>query len=217
AYPARSVSPLCAAAPSSANTPSFWPAPASASNSPTRPRTARSSPMARCGPRCGAKAGRPAITPWPMFSASPICRVKFMQRILVLVRHGQSDWNLKNLFTGWKDPDLTELGVQEAHDAGKALKAAGYSFDLAYTSELSRARRTLDIILQELGQTDLPIIRDIALNERGYGDLSGLSKGEAAKNWGEAQVHAWRRSYDVAPPGGESLRDTLARVLPYYV
>ncbi len=140
-----------------------------------------------------------------------------MQRILVLVRHGQSDWNLKNLFTGWKDPDLTELGVQEAHDAGKALKAAGYSFDLAYTSELSRARRTLDIILQELGQTDIPIIRDIALNERDYGDLSGLNKDEAAKNWGEAQVHTWRRSYDVAPPGGESLRDTLARVLPYYV
>ncbi len=140
-----------------------------------------------------------------------------MQRILVLVRHGQSDWNLKNLFTGWKDPDLTELGVQEAHYAGKALKAAGYSFDLAYTSELSRARRTLDIILQELGQTDIPIIRDIALNERDYGDLSGLNKDEAAKNWGEAQVHTWRRSYDVAPPGGESLRDTLARVLPYYV
>src|SRR5690606_6686377 len=121
------------------------------------------------------------------------------------------------LFTGWRDPDLTEQGVREAHDAGRALKAAGYRFDLAYTSELTRAQRTLDIILDELGQTDIPVIRDIALNERDYGDLSGLNKDEAARNWGEEQVHTWRRSYDVAPPGGESLRDTLARVLPYYV
>src|SRR5690606_4692864 len=140
-----------------------------------------------------------------------------MQRILVLVRHGQSEWNLKNLFTGWKDPDLTEQGVREAHDAGRRLKAAGYSFDLAFTSELSRAQRTLDIILEELGETGLPVRRDIALNERDYGELSGLNKDEARENWGEEQVHNWRRSYDIAPPGGESLRDTLARVLPYYV
>lgn len=140
-----------------------------------------------------------------------------MERTLVLVRHGQSEWNLKNLFTGWEDPGLTEQGVKEAHDAGRRLKAEGFSFDLAFTSELSRAERTLDIILQELGQTDIPVKRDIALNERDYGDLTGLNKDEAAKNWGEAQVHAWRRSYDIAPPGGESLRDTLARTLPYYV
>lgn len=140
-----------------------------------------------------------------------------MESTLVLVRHGQSEWNLKNLFTGWKDPGLTELGVEEAHDAGKKLRAEGYRFDLAYTSNLSRAQRTLDIILGELGQTGIPIVRDEALNERDYGDLSGLNKDEARANWGEEQVHIWRRSYDVAPPGGESLRDTLARTLPYYV
>jgi 2,3-bisphosphoglycerate-dependent phosphoglycerate mutase len=140
-----------------------------------------------------------------------------MQSTLVLVRHGQSEWNLKNLFTGWKDPALTELGVKEAHEAGKNLKAGGFKFDLAFTSNLSRAQRTLDIILSELGQTDIPVTRDIALNERDYGDLSGLNKDEARANWGEEQVHIWRRSYDIAPPGGESLRDTLARTLPYYV
>lgn len=140
-----------------------------------------------------------------------------MERTLVLVRHGQSEWNLKNLFTGWRDPDLTELGIEEAHRAGRTLKANGLKFDLAYTSELKRAQKTLDIILDELGQTDLPVVRDIALNERDYGDLSGLNKADAAVNWGEEQVMIWRRSYDVAPPGGESLRDTLARTLPYYV
>jgi 2,3-bisphosphoglycerate-dependent phosphoglycerate mutase len=140
-----------------------------------------------------------------------------MQRTLVLVRHGQSEWNLKNLFTGWRDPGLTEQGVREAHDAGKKLKAEGYSFDLAFTSELSRAERTLEIILDELGQTAIPVRRDIALNERDYGDLSGLNKDEARERWGEDQVQIWRRSYDIAPPGGESLRDTLARTLPYYV
>jgi 2,3-bisphosphoglycerate-dependent phosphoglycerate mutase len=140
-----------------------------------------------------------------------------MERTLVLVRHGQSEWNLKNLFTGWKDPGLTEVGVEEAHKAGRNLKAEGFQFDLAYTSNLSRAQRTLDIILSELGQTTIPITRDVALNERDYGDLSGLNKDEARANWGEEQVHIWRRSYDIAPPGGESLRDTLARTLPYYV
>ncbi|MBV1700487.1 MAG: 2,3-bisphosphoglycerate-dependent phosphoglycerate mutase [Hyphomicrobiales bacterium] len=139
-----------------------------------------------------------------------------MDRLLVLVRHGQSDWNLKNLFTGWKDPDLTPQGVTEADAAGRALKAQGLQFDQAFTSDLLRAQRTLDLMLAQLGQPTLPIIRDQALNERDYGDLSGLNKDDARKKWGEAQVHVWRRSYDVAPPGGESLKDTVARVLPYY-
>lgn len=138
-------------------------------------------------------------------------------RLLVLVRHGQSEWNLKNLFTGWKDPDLTELGIEEARDAGRKLKAQGLQFDIAFTSALKRAQHTLDILLAELGQTSLPTRKDLALNERDYGDLSGLNKDDARKRWGEEQVHIWRRSYDVKPPGGESLKDTLARALPYYV
>ena len=138
-------------------------------------------------------------------------------RLLVLVRHGQSEWNLKNLFTGWRDVDLTDKGVAEARAAGRRLKALGLRFDVAYTSVLKRAERTMDLMLDELGQRDIPIIRDQALNERDYGDLSGLDKDEARKRWGEEQVHVWRRSYDVAPPGGESLKDTAARVLPYYV
>ncbi|MGL4295646.1 MAG: 2,3-bisphosphoglycerate-dependent phosphoglycerate mutase [Aestuariivirga sp.] len=140
-----------------------------------------------------------------------------MDRLLVLVRHGQSEWNLKNLFTGWKDPDLTELGIAEAHEAGQKLKARGLGFDKAYTSVLVRAQHTLRLILDELGQPDLPTIRDQALNERDYGELTGLNKDDARKRWGEEQVHIWRRSYDVPPPGGESLKDTLARALPYYM
>ncbi|CAM5773410.1 2,3-bisphosphoglycerate-dependent phosphoglycerate mutase [Labrys miyagiensis] len=140
-----------------------------------------------------------------------------MSATLVLCRHGQSDWNLKNLFTGWKDPDLTEKGVAEAHEAGKRLKGLGIKFDIAFTSALSRAQRTTAIILEDLGQTGLETIRDQALNERDYGDLSGLNKDEARQKWGEEQVHIWRRSYDVPPPGGESLKDTAARVLPYYI
>ena len=139
------------------------------------------------------------------------------ERLLVLVRHGQSEWNLKNLFTGWKDPDLTEHGVKEATEAGRKLKAEGLVFDVAFTSVLTRAQHTLDLILSELGQTGLPTSKDLALNERDYGDLSGLNKDDARKKWGEEQVHVWRRSYDVPPPGGESLKDTLARTLPYYV
>ena len=138
-------------------------------------------------------------------------------RLLVLVRHGQSDWNLKNLFTGWRDVDLTEQGVAEAREAGRKLKAQGIKFDVAFTSALKRAQRTLDLMLTELGQTTIPIFRNQALNERDYGDLVGLNKDDARKKWGEEQVHIWRRSYDVAPPGGESLKDTLARTLPYYV
>jgi 2,3-bisphosphoglycerate-dependent phosphoglycerate mutase len=138
-------------------------------------------------------------------------------RLLVLVRHGQSEWNLKNLFTGWRDVGLTEKGVAEAHNAGQKLKAEGLHFDVAFTSELVRAQRTLDIVLAEMGQTNITVIKDQALNERDYGDLSGLNKDDARKKWGEEQVLIWRRSYDVAPPGGESLKDTAARVLPYYI
>src|SRR5947199_8305597 len=138
------------------------------------------------------------------------------ERLLVLVRHGQSDWNLKNLFTGWKDPDLTEQGIAEAKDAGRKLKAQGLKFDVAFTSVLTRAQHTLDLILSEIGQTGLPTQKNLALNERDYGDLSGLNKDDARKKWGEEQVLIWRRSYDVPPPGGESLKDTLARRLPYF-
>ena len=140
-----------------------------------------------------------------------------MAGTLVLVRHGQSEWNLKNLFTGWKDPGLTEKGVAEAKAAGQALRAGGLHFDIAFTSDLTRAQNTLKLILEEMGQTGLETRKDIALNERDYGDLSGLNKDDARAKWGEEQVHVWRRSYDVPPPGGESLKDTLARTLPYFV
>ncbi len=140
-----------------------------------------------------------------------------MQRRLVLVRHGQSEWNLKNLFTGWKDPDLTEKGVEEAKEAGRRLKAEGIKFDVAFTSKLKRAQRTGQLMLAELGQRSLPVIEDEALNERDYGELTGLNKDDARKTWGEQKVLMWRRSYEVPPPGGESLRDTVARSLPYFV
>lgn len=140
-----------------------------------------------------------------------------MSGTLVLVRHGQSEWNLKNLFTGWRDVDLTELGVEEAKRAGKALKSKKLKFDIAFTSALKRAQNTNALMLAELDQPRLKTIRDVALNERDYGDLSGLNKDDARKKWGEEQVHVWRRSYDVPPPGGESLKDTGARVWPYYI
>ena len=140
-----------------------------------------------------------------------------MDRLLVLVRHGQSEWNKKNLFTGWKDVDLTEQGIDEARRAGRSVKAEGLSFDIAYTSELIRAQKTLDLMLEEAGLAGLETVRDQALNERDYGDLTGLNKDDAREKWGEEQVHIWRRSYDVPPPGGESLKDTAARVLPYYI
>ncbi|MCB1437493.1 MAG: 2,3-bisphosphoglycerate-dependent phosphoglycerate mutase [Rhodobiaceae bacterium] len=140
-----------------------------------------------------------------------------MERLLVLVRHGQSEWNLKNLFTGWRDVGLTDQGIAEAVAAGQKLKAMGLDFDRAYTSALKRAQNTLDLMLKEIGQQGLETIRDEALNERDYGDLSGLNKDDARAKWGEEQVHIWRRSYDIAPPGGESLKDTAARVLPYYI
>jgi 2,3-bisphosphoglycerate-dependent phosphoglycerate mutase len=140
-----------------------------------------------------------------------------MDRILVLVRHGQSEWNLKNLFTGWRDVGLTDKGVEEAQSAGSKLREEGLTFDIAYTSALKRAQDTLRLILAELDQPGLETVKDQALNERDYGDLTGLNKDDARKKWGEEQVHVWRRSYDVAPPGGESLKDTLARALPYYM
>lgn len=139
-----------------------------------------------------------------------------MNNVLVLVRHGESEWNKLNLFTGWKDPDLTEKGRAEAAKAAQLLKAKGITFETAFTSDLTRAQHTLKIILEGLGQTGLETTRDQRLNERDYGDLSGLNKDDARKRWGEEQVHIWRRSFDVPPPGGESLKDTLARVLPYY-
>ena len=140
-----------------------------------------------------------------------------MERALVLVRHGQSEWNLKNLFTGWENPNLTDKGIAEASNAGKKLKSKNLHFNRAYTSVLTRAQKTLELILDEINQQEIPIVADAALNERDYGDLTGLNKDEARKKWGEEQVHIWRRSYNIAPPGGESLRDTLARVLPYYI
>jgi 2,3-bisphosphoglycerate-dependent phosphoglycerate mutase len=157
-----------------------------------------------------------------MCSASPTpepyrSKELLMTRTLVLVRHGQSEWNLKNLFTGWRDVDLTEQGHAEAKAAGKRLKAKGLKFDIAFTSVLQRAEKTCAHILGELGQAGLKTIRDQALNERDYGDLSGLNKDDARVKWGEEQVHVWRRSYDVPPPGGESLKDTGARVWPYYI
>ena len=135
---------------------------------------------------------------------------------LILVRHGQSEWNQQNLFTGWRDPDLTERGVTEARNAGRALKAEGITFTIAFTSELMRAQKTCALLLEEQGQSDLQTIRNVALNERDYGDLSGLNKDDAREKWGEEQVHIWRRSFDTPPPGGESLNDTAERVLPYF-
>ena len=134
---------------------------------------------------------------------------------LVLVRHGQSEWNEKNLFTGWKNPTLTEQGVEEARKAGSKIKSINLDFDLHFTSELLRAQITGEIIQREIDQ-QIKTIKNIALNERDYGDLSGLNKDEARKKWGEKQVHLWRRSYDTPPPGGESLKDTSDRVIPYF-
>src|SRR5438477_1823990 len=132
-------------------------------------------------------------------------------RLLVLVRHGQSEWNLKNLFTGWKDPDLTDQGIAEAKEAGHALNAQRLKFDIAFTSVLKRAQHTLDLTLAEIGQTGLVTKKHLALNERDYGELSGLNKDDARKQWGEDQVLILRRSYDDPPPGGESLKGTPAR------
>ena len=135
---------------------------------------------------------------------------------LILIRHGQSEWNALNQFTGWKDPDLTATGIQEAHNAGKIISSLEINFDLVFTSALIRAQNTAEIILKEISQP-LPTIKDQALNERNYGDLAGLNKDDARKRWGDEQVHIWRRSYDIPPPGGESLKDTGERVLPFFM
>ena len=139
-----------------------------------------------------------------------------MKSKLVLVRHGQSEWNAKNLFTGWKDPRLTDLGIQEAIKAGDLLETRNLKFDLMFTSDLFRAQETGRLILEQMNQTDIQVIKDQSLNERNYGDLAGLNKDEARDKWGEEQVHIWRRSFDVPPPGGESLKNTAERVLPYF-
>jgi len=139
-----------------------------------------------------------------------------MKSKLVLVRHGQSEWNAKNLFTGWKDPKLTDLGIKEAIKAGDLLETRNLKFDLMFTSDLFRAQETGRLILEQMNQTDIQVIEDQSLNERNYGDLAGLNKDEAREKWGEEQVHIWRRSFDVPPPGGESLKNTAERVLPYF-
>lgn len=133
---------------------------------------------------------------------------------LFLVRHGQSLWNLENRFTGWQDIDITEVGIEEARKAGIALKKE--RIDIAFTSALIRAQHTLNLILEETGNTHIPVVTDKALNERSYGNLEGLNKAETALKYGDEQVHTWRRSYDVVPPGGESLKDTYNRVIPYF-
>ena len=137
-------------------------------------------------------------------------------RNLILVRHGQSEWNAKNLFTGWKDPGLTDQGISEAKNAGKLILEQNIEFDVMYTSMLSRAQKTGDIILGILNHKEIPIIKNEALNERHYGSLAGLNKDDAMKKWGKEQVHIWRRSFDIPPPDGESLKDTADRVLPYF-
>jgi 2,3-bisphosphoglycerate-dependent phosphoglycerate mutase len=135
---------------------------------------------------------------------------------LVLVRHGQSEWNAKNLFTGWKDPGLTDQGIEEAVNAGISISARNIEFARMFTSALKRAQITGQIILDGIDQPHLKTIKDQALNERDYGDLAGLNKDAARKEWGEEQVHICRRSYDIPPPGGESLKNTAERVLPYF-
>ncbi len=140
-----------------------------------------------------------------------------MIKKLVLIRHGQSEWNLKNLFTGWRNPGLTEQGINEAKQAGKLLKENNINFNIAFTSALIRAQDSCFYILQAMQQEHIPIIKNKLLNERDYGELSGLNKNDARERWGEEQILIWRRSYDIAPPGGESLKDTCARVLPYYI
>ena len=138
------------------------------------------------------------------------------QNFLGLVRHGQSEWNAKNLFTGWKNPGLTSAGEKEAIDAGNLIKERDIKFSIMFTSALKRAQITGQMILDVIDQTNIEVIKDQALNERDYGELAGLNKDDARKQWGEEQVHIWRRSYDIPPPGGESLKNTAERVLPYF-
>jgi len=150
---------------------------------------------------------------WPMNISFQARDERTIAR-LVLLRHGESQWNLENRFTGWVDVPLSARGIQEAKNAGDKLR--GFTFNRAFTSVLVRAKETLRLALDAIGQSNIPIEKDKALNERMYGELQGLNKAETAKKYGEAQVKIWRRSYDVRPPGGESLKDTAERVLPYY-
>ncbi len=140
-----------------------------------------------------------------------------IERNLILVRHGQSEWNEKNLFTGWENPGLTDKGMHEAKIAGSLIKNLGIKFDYMFTSALIRAQLTGSIILENLDQAEINIIKNKALNERFYGDLQGLNKDECRKKWGDEKVQIWRRSYDKGPPGGETLKETGERVLPYYL
>ena len=135
---------------------------------------------------------------------------------LVIVRHGQSEWNEKNLFTGWENPGLTNKGKSEAENAGKLIRNLDITFNYMFTSALIRAQLTGSIILSQINQEEIPIFKDKALNERFYGDLQGLNKDECRKKWGDEQVQIWRRSYDKGPPSGETLKETGERVLPYY-
>ena len=139
-----------------------------------------------------------------------------MKRIIVLVRHGQSEFNFRKLYTGRRDPELTAQGVEEARAAGRKLGESGYRFDIAFTSEFRRAQHTLELILSELDQSHLTVVRNGALNERDYGVLTGLDRQEATDRFGKTSLRAWRRSFDAAPPGGESLRETVRRVTDYY-
>ena len=138
-------------------------------------------------------------------------------RNLIIVRHGQSEWNEKNLFTGWENPGLTKKGADEAMHAGQLIKELNIEFDRMFTSALTRAQLTGSIILEKIGQSDISLIKDEALNERFYGDLQGLNKDECRQKWGDDMVQMWRRSYDKGPPSGESLKETGERVLPYYL
>ncbi len=138
-----------------------------------------------------------------------------MTATLVLLRHGQSQWNLENRFTGWVDVELSTLGREEAQKAGNTIAALKQNYFWAHTSRLKRAQETLSLVLEKIGQKP-PIWEDSALNERFYGDLQGLNKDETRKKFGDEQVHIWRRSFDVAPPNGESLADTAKRTLPYF-
>lgn len=135
---------------------------------------------------------------------------------LALVRHGESEFNNQDRFTGLKNPNLTANGVREAIDAGRTLQANGFHCDVAFTSKLKRARQSLQLIIRELRANSVPLIEDAALNERDYGELAGMTREAARMRWGAERVHAWRRSFDIAPPGGESLEMTAARTIPFF-
>jgi 2,3-bisphosphoglycerate-dependent phosphoglycerate mutase len=168
------------------------------------------------GSLCGNNAGSAGLFEIEELVRKEAANKKMAHSNLVLVRHGESVWNKENRFTGWIDVDLTDFGREQAREAGQVIKESGLKFDQAFSSVLKRANETLDIVLKVIGQEDIPVTKDQALNERHYGDLQGLNKAETAEKFGAEQVFQWRRSYDIAPPNGESLKDTAARTLPYY-